>query len=249
MTQSVLEGIVNHAIEWHYISSNNHQDPFNTLELDVIVTSSDNKSWYIPAFWKGGQTWGVRFIPPKDGLYKIESICSDTNDITLHKNIRSLYVKKSETNHANIINNNLRMSKSHHALEYSNGDAFFWLGDTWWMGLSKRLSWPDDFQCLTKDRQDKGFSVIMLVAGLFPDMDEFDERSTNEAGFPWEKNYTQINPSYFDEADKRIQYLISRGLTPCILGSWGYYLLMLGEEKMRKHWRYLIARWSAYPVI
>lgn len=249
MVESVIKDTVNNIIEWDYISQFKYQDPFNDLELDVIVTSSDNKSWRIPAFWKGGQTWGVRFMPPEEGSYRIQTICSNTEDITLHGVIDTLHVKKYKKSNTNINHNNLCVSQSHHTLTYQNGEPFFWLGDTWWMGLSKRLSWPDNFQRLAKDRQNKGFNVILLVAGLFPDMDSFDERGSNEAGFPWEKNFTRINPAYFDEADKRIQYLTSSDLIPCILGSWGYYLPILGEEKMKKHWRYLIARWSAYPVV
>ena len=62
-------------------------------------------------------------------------------------------------------------------------------------------------------------------------------------------NSTSINPIYFDMADLRIQWLVHSGLVPCIVGCWGYYLPLLGIEKMKKHWRYLVARWGAYPVI
>ena len=30
---------------------------------------------------------------------------------------------------------------------------------------------------------------------------------------------------------------------------WGYYLPILGEKKIKQHWRYLVARWGAYPTI
>ena len=53
---------------------------------------------------------------------------------------------------------------------------FFWLGDTWWMGLTKRLLWPEGFKLLTADRVKKGFTVIQIVAGLYPDMVPFDSR-------------------------------------------------------------------------
>ena len=102
---------------------------------------------------------------------------------------------------------------------------------------------------LTADRTAKGFSIVQIVAGLYPDMPGFDPRGANEAGFPWEAGYARINPAYFDMADLRIQWLVRSGLVPCIVGCWGYYLPLLGIEKMKQHWRYLIARWGAYPVI
>jgi len=35
----------------------------------------------------------------------------------------------------------LRVSADQRHFEYADGTAFFWLGDTWWKGLCKRLSW------------------------------------------------------------------------------------------------------------
>jgi hypothetical protein len=90
---------------------------------------------------------------------------------------------------------------------------------------------------------------VQIVAGLYPDMPGFDPRGANEAGFPWEPDYTRINPAYFDQADLRIAWLARAGLAPCIVGSWGYYLPILGLRKIKQHWRNMIARWSAYPVV
>jgi hypothetical protein len=80
-------------------------------------------------------------------------------------------------------------------------------------------------------------------------MHQFDPRGANEAGFPWEKDYARIRPEYFDAADKRLEYLVDEGLTPCIVGAWGYYMTFMGEEKCKQHWRYLIARYGAMPVV
>jgi hypothetical protein len=106
---------------------------------------------------------------------------------------------------------------------------FLWLGDTWWMGLCKRLSWSEDFQLLTADRVDKGFRVIQIVAGLYPDMPGFDECGANEAGFPWEEDYARVNPSYFDMADLRIQWLVRSGLVPCVVV--GILLALAGRRQ------------------
>jgi hypothetical protein len=117
------------------------------------------------------------------------------------------------------------------------------------MGLCRRLSWPADFRTLTADRVRKGFTVVQIVAGLYPDMPAFDPRGANEAGYPWERDYVRINPAYFDMADLRIQYLVEHGLVPCIVGGWGYHLPLLGIDRMKRHWRNLVARWGAYPAV
>ncbi len=36
---------------------------------------------------------------------------------------------------------------------------------------------------------------------------------------------------------------------PCIVGMWGYYLPQLGVEKAKRYWRYVVARYGAYPVV
>ena len=102
---------------------------------------------------------------------------------------------------------------------------------------------------LAADRTAKGFTVIQIIAGLYPDMPPFDERGANEAGFPWEKDFSRINPAYFDLVDLRMAHLIQSGLVPAVVGFWGYFLDFAGAEVLKKHWRYLIARYGAYPVV
>ena len=141
------------------------------------------------------------------------------------------------------------MAADRRHFEYTDGTPFFWLGDTWWMGLCHRMRWPEDFQLLAADRKQKGFNVVQIVAGLYPDMHPFDDRGANEAGFPWEKDYARIRPEYFDRADERLQHLVDQGITPCLVGAWGYFMPWMGVDKLDAHWRYLIARYSSWPVI
>lgn len=237
------------AMEWSYASGKFYADPFDSIEVDVILIHESGQSWQMPAFWTEGLEWRVRFAPPLPGNYRISSVCSDTTNTALHGQTGTLQVAPYTGQHPLLCHGSLRVADNHRTLEFSDGTPFFWLGDTWWMGLCKRLGWPIEFQKLAADRRAKGFTVIQIVAGLYPDMPGFDPRGANEAGFPWEVEYSRINPSYFDMADLRIQWLVHTGLSPCIVGCWGYYLPLLGINKMKKHWRYLVARWGAYPVI
>jgi len=240
-----LKGETNRLIEWEYLSEKSYHDPFNEIELDIHITSPSGTTWCIPSFWRGGNRWAVRFIPKETGLYHIMTVCSDRENASLHNMESKLDVTAS----TQILPPKLNVDTEKYYLTDENGEPFFWFADTWWMALSKRLSFPQEFNTLLSRRKEQGFNVIMLVAGLFPDMDSFDPRGSNEAGFPWEAGYTRINPAYFDAADRRIAVLIEAGFIPSILGSWGYYLLQMGEEKMQQHWRYLIARWGCYPVV
>ena len=107
-----------------------------------------------------------------------------------------------------------------------------------------------DFERLAADRVHKGFhrgadrrGPLSRHAAL---RSARRQRSGLSRGHP---NYARINPAYFDMADLRIQHLVDRGLAPCIVGCWGYYLPILGMARMKQHWRYLVARWGAYPAI
>ena len=242
-------GMQNHAMEWSYSSGKIYADPFNDVELDVVFTDGEANTWRVPAFWAGSHEWRVRFAAPHAGTYRYRTRCSDEQNHDLHGQEGVLHVSPYKGNHELLRHGPLRVSPNHRYLEHLDGTPFFWLGDTWWMGLCRRLTWPDDFQRLTADRRAKGFTVIQIVAGLYPDMPGFDPRGANEAGYPWEKEYARIHPAYFDMADLRIQWLVKSGLVPCIVGCWGYYLPWLGIEKMKQHWRNLIARYGAYPVV
>ena len=244
-----LSATVGLPVEWSLRTGKSYADPFNDVEVDVIVADPAGREHRIPAFWAGENSWRVRYAPSTPGRYRWSVAASVAADRELNGNSGTIEVRPYAGQHPLYSHGGLRISDNKRYLEHKDGKPFFWLGDTWWLGLTKRLSWPAEFRRLTEDRVAKGFTVIQLVAGLFPDMDSFDPRGMNEAGLAWEKDYTRINPRFFDMADLRVQYLVERGLTPCVLGCWGYYLPRMGAKKMSQHWRHLVARWGAYPVV
>jgi len=244
-----LFGTQHEVSEWSYRSSQPYAAPFDAVELDAVVTGPDGQSWRVPAFWSGGGQWRVRFAPPQPGAYQIKTECSDAGNADLHGQALALEARPYTGGNALLQHGPLRVAASRRTLEHADGTPFFWLGDTWWMGFCQRLKWPEGFQSLSADRTGKGFTLIQIVAGLYPDMPGFDPRGANEAGYPWEADYARLNPAYFDQADLRVSWLVQSGLVPCIVGSWGYYLPQMGIRKIKQHWRNMIARWGAYPVV
>ena len=230
-------------------STRTYSDPFNQVMLDAVFTDPNGKEFKVPAFWAGGNVWKVRYASSVRGNHRFKTICSETDDNGLY-GISGTVVVKNYTGQNQLYKRGaIKIADDKRHFAYGDGTPFFWLGDTWWMGLTKRLRWPEDVKMLAANRQKKGFNVIQIVAGLYPDMPAFDERGANEAGFPWDTAYTVINPAYFDAADQRIFFLADQGFVPCIVGAWGYHLPWLGTGKMKQHWRYLIARWGALPVV
>ncbi|MCE5258791.1 MAG: DUF4038 domain-containing protein [Chloroflexi bacterium] len=236
-------------LEWGFTSAKPYKDPGNEVTLDVAVTAPDGATAVVPCFWAGGLEWRVRYAARQIGVHTWRTICSDTSNPDLHGIEGTLEAIPYQGTNMLYARGALQVAPAKNYIQFSDGTPFFWLADTWWMGLTKRLAWPDEFQLLAADRVSKGFSVVQIVAGLYPDMPAYDERGFNEAGHPWEPDYARLNPRYFDMADLRIQQLVRSGLVPCIVGCWAYHLPWLGMEKMKLHWRNIIARWGAYPVV
>ena len=59
--------IQNCMTEWSYASGKAYADPFNEVELDLVVTGPDGREQRVPAFWAGEQTWRMRYASAQVG--------------------------------------------------------------------------------------------------------------------------------------------------------------------------------------
>ena len=237
----------NEIAEISFLSSTEYDNPSGEIELDAIVTGSGGEEYKVPAYWAGGRLWKLRFASPLRGEFRVRTACSDTGNEGLHGRQARIVVLPYDGANPLLKHGPLAINPVHDIV-HADGTPFLWLADSWWHGMTSRFRWPADFQILTQDRKRKGFSVIQFAAGFPCDIAEFDPRGANEAGFPTSRDYTRINPAYFDLVDLRVQHLVENGLVPNILGTWGYYLPWFGIENMQRYWRYIIARYGAYPV-
>ncbi len=245
--------LVNQPIELTLTAARSYADIFNAIEVDVVFRDPAGETWRVPAFWAGRNVFRVRFAAPRPGSYTWRSECSEPRDTGLHGQTGTIEAQSYDGSCALYRHGRLRVAGSKRTLEHSDGTPFLWLADTWWMGLMPRLDWPEGFQGLVADRVGKGFNTIQINAGPQPDFcattGTWDPQQANEAGWPWEKEFARINPAFYDLADRRFVHMIEQGLMPCIVGMWGYYLPFMGVERCKNHWRYLIARYGAYPVV
>ncbi|MBT6145529.1 MAG: DUF4038 domain-containing protein [Gemmatimonadetes bacterium] len=238
--------------ELTFTSQAGHSDPYNDVELDVLFANGE-QTIRVPAFWAGDDIWKVRFAAPAEGDWTYETICTFTtgpgpNDAGLCAQTGTIRATPYAGDNPLLLHGRLQVSESQRYLEHVDGTPFLWIGDTWWMGLTTRLDWPSGFQTLAADRVSAGFSAIQIITGPYPDMTAWDPRGRSEAGFPFADNFERISPAYYDAADLKIGHLVQSGLMPCIVGMWGYYLPQIGVERIKRYWRYIVARYSAYPV-
>ncbi|MAG37117.1 MAG: hypothetical protein CL878_12850 [Dehalococcoidia bacterium] len=245
----MLHAVQNSVTEVTFSSDRRYDNPFRDIELNVTFAGPNDQEWVVPAFWAGEGVWKVRFAAPQPGTYQYTTVCTDPRNAGLRGRTDRIEVAGYTGSHPLLSHGRLQVSENRRYLEHADGTPFFWLADTWWMALCHRLRWPEDVQLLTADRVKKGFSVIQIVGGLYPDMPAFDPRGANEAGYPLNEDYDTINPAYFDMADLRLAHLVQAGLVPCLVACWGYFLSWMGVDNTKAFWRYLIARYGAYPMV
>ncbi|MFN4145471.1 MAG: DUF4038 domain-containing protein [Runella sp.] len=216
-----------------------------SLTAKVTFWRHGGGSYTIPLFEDGNGTARFRFSPDAPGrwTWRVEasnpSLDGQTGVFTcLPSELRGGVIAKG---HA-----------PGRELTYQNGQKYWLLGDTQWTAFEKNTTENLDFQSFKKyidQRAQQGFTFLQtaLLAG-----------GTNEGGTPFlDKALTQPNPAYWQEVDKRVQYLNQRGITPLLALAWG------GESKESKgitwddfgndaarqrYAQYIVARYAAYNV-
>lgn len=240
------------VFEKSFKSRNAYSNAFTEVEVDVVFSKGD-KQWKVPAFWAGEKKWTVRFAPPEQGEYKYRVECTDRDNPDLNGREGSLVAGTYEGDNPLLKHGFVGIGKGGRHFAHADGMSFFWLGDTWWKCLCKRMTW-EGFRELTADRKAKGFTVIQIVCGPYPDENFFASSLENEGGQPYlTQDMSVVNPKYFDYADRRLKHLADSGIVPAIVGAWGRgdcnSMEKFGAANIKRHWRYLVARYSAYPVM
>lgn len=247
------ETAANVVAEVVFASQKSNDNPFLDITLDVEFTDPKGKTLCVPAFWAGEKTWKVRYASSQIGTHTYKTICSNADDTGLHGFEGEIEVTPYTGDNPLLKHGFLRVAENNRCFEHSDGTPFLWLGDTWWKCLCKRMS-LDDFKELAADRKAKGFTLVQIVCGPYPDEGHLEERWSNEAGFPYpDRGFEAVNPAYFDHADRRIAHLVEEGIVPAIVGGWGRGdcdgMALAGVDGMKRHWRYLVARYGAYPTV
>jgi hypothetical protein len=185
------------VFETSYESAKAYPNAFTEVEVDVVFKQGE-KQWKVPAFWTGGDTWKVRFAPPAPGKYSYHVECTDQANPDLNGKEKTLSVAAYNGDNPLLKHGFVQANPGKSYFAHADGTPFLWLGDTWWKCLCKRMTW-EGFQELTADRKAKGFSVVQIVCGPYPDEDFFAPSWENEGGQPYlAKDMSVISPKYFE---------------------------------------------------
>ena len=121
-------------------------------------------------------------------------------------------------------NGKLRVAANQRYLEFENGQAFFYLGDTAWE-LFHRLSKADAEKYL-ENRREKGFTVIQAVA--LAELDGLNTPNMEGEKPLLENDPARPNEKYFAHVDWVIRKAREKGMFIGLLPTWG--------DKVDKQW-------------
>lgn len=221
-------------------------DPWGQIDLSLEFTDPAGRSRRVPAFWDGGPTWRVRYSSPLAGVHSWRSLVRGEAETGLEGKEGEIALEPYTGSNPLLRHGPIEVAADGRHLAHADGTPFLWLADTWWSATTARFRWPDVFQRLARDRAEKGFSVIQLVAGLVPEFPQFSAEMASEGGQPWLPDAAAgVNPAYWEVPDRKLAHLVQLGIVPCVVGAWGYWAAVLGREGAERHWRYLIARYAA----
>lgn len=213
-----------------------------TAEFRGVSGNASGKEITITGFWDGDQTWKVRFAPPESGTWQYQTISDDpglhgkSGEIeVIHWNRKSLSDVPTRRGLIQVSDVNT------HTFSYYDGTPFLWIGDTWWNWTKRSIDFSS-FKKLVDDRAEKGFSVGQLFVAA---------NGWGREASILDESYTELDIDLMRKVDRMIEYANSKGITVWIHGWWSRENIAetIGEEKMRRWWRYLVHRLGAYNVV
>lgn len=214
-----------------------------------------------PLFWKGGDTFAVRFASTRsDGQWQWK-LTVDTASRVSSSTIGILKCAPSTRSTVFQKHGYWTIPKGSRQMVHHDGTSAVLVGDTAW-ALPWRAT-PEQARIYARDRQTKGFNAALLMT-IQPDMKAEGPRDrTKDFGFDVafedlpDGHINQLNPDYFDKLDELMAILVDHGIVPVfqpVFHGYGWKGLetagnILPGEEYARFCKYLVARYGADPAI
>lgn len=235
--------------ELSFIAETQIIDPFDFEQIRFSATfvGPEGTRMEVPGFWDGEPTWRIRFTPTQPGLWSYVTRFSNALDRGLNEQRGSLLVGPPATGNSNPIRQHggfLKVSADRRYLTFTDGTAFFWLGDTWWAAPSSAMPF-ENFRRATKTRLALGYTVFQAHGHrpLFPDnkgggIGALEATSTPDAE----------TLRYWREVDRFFACSDEKGLLGAVGFGAGNLLDRYSLMELKRLWHYFIARYGAYAL-
>lgn len=221
------------------------EKPYLVARFTGITGDAVSKTFEIPGFWDGRNTWKVRFAAPCSGSWKYETHSVDKG---LNRKKGEIIVsdwsgeeKQMNPVRRGFIRVNHAGPRSGRYFTYSDGTPFLWIADTWWDWTNRHITF-ESFKVLVDTRTSQGYNIGQL---FFAGNGWGSESSLLDSSFQ-HPDLEQIR-----KVEKMIAYANSKGITMWIHPWWSRENIVreIGPENMRRWWKYVVHRLHAYNVI
>ncbi|WP_273568614.1 DUF4038 domain-containing protein [Maribacter halichondriae] len=236
-------------------------NPYTEIDVWALFTNEKGDSLKRPAFWDGGNTWKIRFVPiDTDGQWQWVTYSSNEKDTGLHKKTGHFNSIPNVGSNRLLKNGLLKMSAKARNVVHHSGKSFLMVADTPW-ALPFRAT-KEQVAIYAKDRQEKGFNTALMMT-VQPDMKAEGPNDRNtEQGFKRafkdlsSGHLNQMNVDYFQYYDALVLLLLDHEIVPVfqpIFHGYGWKgLEALGRtiepKEYVRYCKYLLARYGAQPA-
>ena len=216
--------------------------------LDAVFTNRENGAVLrLPAFWRGGNTFTVRFAPTSYGIWDYVTACESDTSLDGRTGTVAANAYKGDLQ---IYRRGFVKTNGSKYFVYGDGTPFFYLGDTHWSMLTEeydraglgagRTGAESHFRYIVDKRVEQGFTVYQSEPiGTKADLTDGSLSSSDAAAF--------------NDNDRYYRYIAEKGL---VHANAEFFFAGAMNEKVMNDERYLeaisrywVARYAAYPVM
>ena len=240
-------------VELNLESNTKFANPIQEATLMAAVIPPSKHERAVEGFWDGGNTWKIRFAPDEIGEWQSNLFLVKRDGEVLQTASGHFVCGPASGDTPFELHGPIRLAANKRHLEHADGTPFFWLADTAWNGPLR--STEAEWELYLRERQRQKFTAVQWVATQWRAAPDGDQQG--QLAFTGHEQIA-INPAFFQRMDQRIKtttragllnvpvllWAIGAGSNPTVDPGFG-----LPEDQAILLARYMVARWSAYPVV
>lgn len=246
-------------VEITLVAEGSYDNPYTDVDVWAVFHDNNGDSLIRPAFWDGGDTWRVRFAPPRTDMQYAWRSYSSVSDAGLQQSGALASVAYSGNNKL-LQHGLLKMSPGKRNVVHADGKPFLVVGDTPW-SIPFRAT-AKQVKVYANDRHLKGFNTALLMSVQPDRYAEGPEARDSVMGFDRgfedlaDGHLSKLKPDYFKVQDTLIDVLIQHEIVPVLqpvfhgFGWKGKTVLgpTADPHEYARYCRYLVARYGASPA-
>lgn len=216
--------------------------------VSAMFVGPGRQTFVVPGFWDGGDTYRVRFAPPKPGLWRYRTTSTDGGLDGVEGSLTARPASPATQRDNPLVRGFLRTDG--HAFALSDGSAFLPVGDTQWSFTDEFT--VDEWKQWVDVLEEKSINSFLGTVWL-----AVYNRAQSEPFTNGDPTTDELLPAFFRQLDERVAYANGHGVMMGLSiggfpgnSNW-FRLFGNGEAGRQRHdawWRYVVARYAAYNV-